>query len=150
MFIFSSFGTVIFLVLTLDQNRKSLPCDEGWVEFSSFINPIWDKAVSHIVGIVESLQQTLHRELRDATRGDLFLLLPHGRENRHGQLLYLLSERTLFGKNCFRVRPTFPNLHFICFCPSPSTILAVLLGNGWQAQIIQDYRVFSDFTINCK
>lgn len=104
MFIFSSFGTVIFLVLTLDQNRKLLPCDDGWVEFSSFINPIWDKAVSHIVGIAESLQQTTtqgNRELRDSTRGDLFLLLSHGRENRHGQLLYLLSECTLLGKNCF-------------------------------------------------
>lgn len=28
------------------------------VEFNSFINPIWDKAGSHIVGIVKSLQQT--------------------------------------------------------------------------------------------
>lgn len=58
MFIFSSLGIALFSVLTLDQNWKLPPCDEGWVEFSSFINPIWDKAVSHIAGIAEFLQQT--------------------------------------------------------------------------------------------
>lgn len=73
MFIFSSFGLVIFLVLTLDQNRKSPHVMMAGEEFNSFINPIWDKAGSHIVGIAEFLQHiTMKGNIIDNSRRDLF------------------------------------------------------------------------------
>lgn len=42
-------------------------------EFNSFINPIWHKAGSHIVGIAEFLQQTTRkRNVIDKTPEEIF------------------------------------------------------------------------------
>lgn len=84
MFIFSSFGTVIFSVLALDQNRKSLPCDDGWVELALLLTPFGIKLFPTLWASQSPCNRVLRRELRDSTRGDLFLLLLPGRENRHG------------------------------------------------------------------
>lgn len=148
MFLFSFFGIVVFLVLTLNQNQKSPPRDDGWVDFSSSINSIWDKAVSHIVGIAEFLQPTTKKGNWWHQKRS-FPTPTHGR-GTCGWFLHLLFECTLFGGNCLWMKPKFPNLHFICFCPFTGTMLTVLLGNGWQAQIIEDNWAFSGFTITYK
>lgn len=69
------------------------------VEFNYFINPVWDKAGSHTVGIAELLQQTTKKEnITDNTRRDLCLFPPLGGNNCYRQCLYLLLEHTFLGK----------------------------------------------------
>lgn len=59
------------------------------VEFNYFINPIWDKAGSHTVGIAELLQQTTKKEnIIDNTRRDTFAYS------------HPLEEKTVIGNSC--------------------------------------------------
>lgn len=70
--------------------------DDGWVEFNSLINPILDKAGSHIVGIAQLLQQpTKTGNIIDTTGRDFSLLLLSARKDLSGQFLNLLLEFTV-------------------------------------------------------
>lgn len=102
VFIFSSFGTVVFFSFNTGSESEIIPCDDGWVDFNSFINPIWDKAGSHIVGIAELLQQTTKKgNIIDTTRRDPSLLPPCESKDCYGQFLYLLLNVLYLGKIAF-------------------------------------------------
>lgn len=112
--IFSSSGTVIFVLLTLDQNRKSPPCDDGWVEFSSFMNPIWDKAVFPYCGhcrilATDSWENKWYHQKR-----------PFPAPTPYGQSLYLLFKCTLLGEHCLWTRPRLPASVLLASVHSPA------------------------------
>lgn len=131
LFVFSFFGLVIFLFLTLNQNRKSPPHDDGWVEFSSSINPIWDKAVSHTGGIAEFLQQTTKKE--NWWHQKRSFPTPTPRENN---LLWVILISSLWmhfiGGKLSLNEAQVPQSPFYLLLPIHSTMLTVLLGK-WVA-----------------